>query len=377
MLRVRTAGIRLFALFAIAALIFQFSGGLVAASEAAAPVQKSKKSDKKSGKGGNASAGTKASAGGGGKKKAKRKGKSSGNAPTTIGTPALWEDPGDIASLDLYWGIGGPDEAPKPPFTFDKEDMTGTNPKIKVYDANGVKWNVKFDEEVHAEVAASRIAWACGYMVEESYFVPSGTVQGVQGLTRAKKFIAPDGSFKDGMFEKRPDTIARRDIRWTWSSNPFVGTKELSGLAILNTMLNNWDAKPDNNNVLGMFDDDGETVREWYIVTDWGGTFGKMGGFISHSKWDLNDFRKQAFLDGVSKGQVKLHYRGKMGSVMKTVPLAHAQWFAGIVGQLTDEQLRSAFRAAGATDEEVAGFSARLREKINELKAVGSRQSRR
>ena len=56
-------------------------------------------------------------------------------------------------------------EMPKPPFQFDKEDMTGTNPKIKIIDANGVKWNMKFDEEVHAEIACSRIVWACGFMV--------------------------------------------------------------------------------------------------------------------------------------------------------------------------------------------------------------------
>jgi hypothetical protein len=55
---------------------------------------------------------------------------------------------------------------------------------------------------------------------------------------------------------------------------------------------------------------------------------------------------------------------------MRTVPVEHAKWFAGVVGQLSDEQLRDAFRAAGATDEEVNGFAARLRQKINELKAA-------
>jgi hypothetical protein len=315
-----------------------------------------------------------------GKKDKKEKGGKNGSkaekrvsgAPTKTGVPALWESRGNVSSLNLFWGIGGPNLVPKPPFTFDKEDVTGTNPKIKVIDAKGVKWNVKFDEEVHSEVAASRIAWACGYMVEESYFVPSGRVQGVGTLTRARKFVRADGSFTDGMFEKRPDTIARRDLRWAWDSNPFVGKKELSGLAILNTMLNNWDAKTDNNNVLGMYDDDGVTVKEWYIVSDWGATFGKMGSVFSHNKWDLDDFRKQRFIDGVSGGSLKLHYSGRSSGAIKTVPLDHARWFAGIVGQITDNQLRAAFKAAGASESEVTGFAARLREKINELKgAVG------
>src|SRR5262245_52264649 len=203
-----------------------------------------------------------------------KKAKKSSTAPTEAGVPVLWEDRGEISKLDLTYGIGSSEGMPKPPFRFDKEDLTGSNPKIKVIDANGMKWNVKFDEEVHAEVASTRIAWACGYMVEESYFIPSGNVEGVSGLTRARKFIGPDGSFKDGMFEKRPKSIARRGINWSWGSNPFAGTRELSGLAILNFLLNNWDAKVINNNVLGMYDEDGK-IKDWYLITDWGATFGK------------------------------------------------------------------------------------------------------
>jgi hypothetical protein len=308
------------------------------------------------------------------KKSKKSKNKIPANAPTAAGTPALWTDRGNTSSLDLFWGIGSEDKAPKPPFQFDKEDVSGTNPKIKVIDGNGVKWNVKFDEEVHAEVACSRLVWAAGYLVEESYFLASAKVNGVTGLKRARKFVGADGSISNAMFEKRPDNIARRNILWGWDSNPFSGTKELSGLIIMAVMLNNWDAKVDNNNVLGMFDEDGTTVKDWYIVADWGGTLGKMGNFISHSKWDPDAFTKQAFLDGVSGGSLKLHYTGKGGSAMKQVPLEHARWFAGIVGQLTDAQINDAFRAAGAAETEKSAFAARIRQKINELKsAVGSR----
>src|SRR5262249_21197827 len=131
--------------------------------------------------------------------KNKKKGKSKRNAPEEAGRPVLWEDRGDLSKLNLFYGVRSEEGQPKPPFRFDKEDLSGTNPKIKVFDADGVKWNIKFDEEVHGEVAASRIVWACGYMVEESYFVRSGKVAGVTGLGRARKFIASDGSFKDGM----------------------------------------------------------------------------------------------------------------------------------------------------------------------------------
>lgn len=337
--------VAILAVVVVGALAF----GTVSPVGASPPVQKKKDAKKKAGKG-------KASA-----------------APTAPGTPVLWEDRGDISKLNLIYGIGSEESMPKPPFAFVKEDISGTNPKVRVTDADGETWNIKFDEEVHAEVAASRIVWACGYMVEESHFIPSGKISGVGKLGRARKFVGTDGAFRDGMFEKRPTDIARRGINWTWESNPFRGTKELSGLVILNALLNNWDAKATNNNVLGMYDEDGKTVRDWYLVADWGGSFGKMGGFMSHSKWDLDAFMKQAFLDGVSGGQLKLHYSGKMGSANRSVPVEHARWFAGIIGQLTDDQLRDAFRAAGATQPEIDGFSRRLRQKINELKAaVGS-----
>jgi hypothetical protein len=152
-------------------------------------------------------------------------------------------------------------------------------------------------------------------------------------------------------------------------SNPFAGTKELSGLAMMCFLLNNWDAKVTNNNVLGMFDDDG-TVKEWYLVADWGGTFGKTGGFMSHSKWDPADYSKQAFLDGVSGNTIKFHYSGKMGSSLKSQPKENVRWFLELVGKLSDAQLQDAFKAAGATPSETSAFVAQLRKRINELKAA-------
>lgn len=285
--------------------------------------------------------------------------------------PMLWRDPGDIASRNLYWGSGNEQGAPKPPLRFVKEDSSGTRPKVHVTDANGVTWSVKFGEEAHSEVAASRIAWALGYMVEESYFVPSGRIEGARGLDRAKKHIGPDGSFRAARFEKRPDNISRQNVEWEWDSNPFVGTKELTGLIMLNSLLNNFDTKKSNNEVLRVSAANG-TATDWYVVSDWGGTFGRGGGRISNSKWDLEDYRKAPYIRGVSGDRVRFAYKGLAGSEHESVPLAHARWFAGLLGQLSDEQLRDAMRAAGASEAEIAGFAGELRERIRELEtAVG------
>jgi hypothetical protein len=117
-----------------------------------------------------------------------------------------------------------------------------------------------------------------------------------------------------------------------------------------------------------MYDGEGK-VRDWYLVADWGGTFGKTGGFMSHTKWDLADFSKQPFISGSKGNAISFHYSGKMNA-LHTVPRDHVQWFVGIISKLSDNQIRDAFRTAGATQAETEGFTAQIRKRINELQAA-------
>lgn len=99
-----------------------------------------------------------------------------------------------------------------------------------------------------------------------------------------------------------------------------------------------------------------------------------MSAFFTYSKWNLDDYNKQGFIDGVSGGKLKLHYRGRSQNAFSAVPVEHAKWFAGIISQLSDEQLRQAFRAGAGTPEEIEGFTRRVRQKIDELKSAVARQ---
>ncbi len=298
--------------------------------------------------------------------------KSKDRKPSGEGTPVIWRDPGNIAEKDLYWGSGSEDHAPKPPFAFKSEDLKGTQTKIDVTDANGEKWKVKFGKEVHAETAATRLVWAFGYMVDETYYIPSGTIEGVTGLKRARRFLGPDGTFQEARFERRSKSVKRTDIHWAWGDNPFVGTKELSGLRILMTMLNNWDTRrrSKNNLVVEIRRDDG-TVEDWYEVGDLGETFGHMASLVHRTTWNLEEFKKQKFIDRVNGKTLYLHYEGGSKS-MGEVPLDHARWFAVLAAQLTENQVRRAFEAAGATQAEIDGFSSRIMEKIKELQSAVS-----
>src|SRR5690242_15476847 len=100
--------------------------------------------------------------------------------------PVLWRDPGAVESRDMLWGSGSEARRPAPPFKLVRENEKGKSPKVVVKDAHGTAWDVKFGAEAHAEVIANRLVWALGYMVQEMYYVPEGTLTGhVDELKRA------------------------------------------------------------------------------------------------------------------------------------------------------------------------------------------------
>ena len=162
-------------------------------------------------------------------------------APVKIQNPpanavkVLWHAPQPLTPDDWVWGPGGKARAPLPPFRFLKEDLGGTNPKVTVRDARGVTWSVKFGQEVHSETFATRVVYAAGYFVEPVYFVPEGTIEGVQHLKRAKPFITRSGKFRYARFKLHDEKALpyADQYNWTWTDNPFTGTHELNGLKIL------------------------------------------------------------------------------------------------------------------------------------------------
>lgn len=269
----------------------------------------------------------------------------------------LWEDPGPVGARDLQWGAGAPDRAPKPPFTFVEDSGGGTQPKIVVTDGAGHRWDVKFGEEVHAEIAASRLVWALGYYVDELYFVREGVIGGFDGGGRASDHLDASGAFRDARFERRQEHHRAVDGGWSFAANPFINTRELSGLKILMTLIGNWDIEGPRNNRLVDVRAPGTEPHRRYFVGDLGAAFGHMGTRLTkRSKWRLQDYQQDGFIDEVDGEQLELDFDG-MDADIDSVPLDHARWFSGLLDQLTPAQVRQAFQAAGATPGEVEGFS--------------------
>lgn len=291
----------------------------------------------------------------------------------TSTAPIIWRDPGAIETLDLFWGSGSESRQPQSPFTFIEEKLSGTTAKVVVSDARGVVWDVKLaSEEAHPEVAASRLLWAMGYPTQEMYFLHEGRIEGAKGLERAKEFIKSDGAFIAARFRKRDPNIVKGE-GWAFASNPFVGTKESSGLIILMALINNWDtADTKNQEILNVKTPDG-TTEQWFVAQDVGASFGRFKGPQGTPiKWNLAEYQKDPLVAGVEGDTLVLDYQA-FGTPPTRVPLDHARWFAGLIGRLNEDQVRAAFRAGGATPQEAEGFTHKLMAKVAELRtAVGT-----
>lgn len=280
-------------------------------------------------------------------------------------TPVLWREPTDIASRDLFLGPGG--DAMKPDLsnvTFEKEDAEGYSVKYRVRDGAGRKWVVKIGNEARPETAAVRLLWAVGYVTEINYLAPCVHIKGAPKPRKDVKRCEDDG-FADVRFEARPDNVKRGDV-WEWKGNPFAGTKELNGLAVLMALLNNWDLKTSNNKILLVRKEDGSTEQH-YIISDLGATFGKTGGPISHSRNEPEKYVKTKFVERVKGDRLEFAYSGKQGELLEHVTVEQAKWIGGLLAQLSDQQLQDAFRAANFEPEEIQMLTAAVKARINQL----------
>jgi hypothetical protein len=291
--------------------------------------------------------------------------------------PVIWHDRGDVSELDLMTGSGG--KQPSGKFTFVKEDMGGASPKFEVVDAQGVHWKVKLGEEAKPETAATRLLWAAGYFVDESYYLPELRVENMPKLSRGSEFVSKDGVAR-GIRLERSTPGREKTGNWSWSDNPFTGTKELNGLRIMMAMINNWDLKEPNNAIYTV---NGEASE--YAVSDLGGTFGKTGGVgLGRTKSRLEDYSASKFIDSKDSDEVHLtiksrpffllavdpyHYNklASRANVGRGIPIADAKWLGKVLGQLSIEQLRDCFRAAGYSPAEVQGFAKVVQGRISDL----------
>jgi hypothetical protein len=299
----------------------------------------------------------------------------------------LWRNPADIASRNLFYGPGGAEQQPRGTFTFLKEDTSGTNPKFEVRDSDGVKWKVKLGEEARPETVASRLVWAVGYFTNEDYFLSELRVERMPPhLNRGQNLVGRDGLMRNVRL-KRYRKDEKKIGNWQWRHNPFIQTRELNGLRVMMALINNWDLKDENNAVYEEGrSGDASHLEQIYMVSDLGGSFGTTGRSRSHavSKGNLNSYSHSSFISKVTSDYVNLNTpsrpaflfllspkefisRLRLRWIGKHIPRADAKWMGQLLAQLSLEQIRDAFRAAGYTPQEVEGFTRVVEERITAL----------
>jgi len=304
--------------------------------------------------------------------------KKSEKAP--LGPPVLWREPVDIASRDLLYGPGGAKDQPHGPFEFVKEDLSGTNPKLVIRDADGVKWKLKFGEEARPETAASRLVWAAGYFADEEYFLPDLVIKKMpSSLHRGEKYVEPDGLSHNARL-KRYLEGEEKFGSWKWKENPFTGTRELNGLRVMMALINNWDLKDENNTI---YEQGGNQI---YLVSDLGASFGSTGRSVTRgdSKGNLDVYTESKFIAKVTPMSVDFNVPSRPALIHvfevsefasrvnlewlgKNIPIEDARWIGKILAGLSPEQIQAAFGAAGFSPKETAGFSAVVESRIAEL----------
>jgi hypothetical protein len=284
--------------------------------------------------------------------------KNKDNKKPRTGTAVMWRQPSDIQSRNLLVGPGG--DAMKPDVshvTFIDQKEGGYSTKYRVRDAAGNEWVAKVSKEAQPETSANRLLWAVGYETEINYLIPHLVIDG-------------KGSFDNVRLEARSKSV-KRTGNWKWEDNPFKGTPEFQGLKIMMLLINNWDMKDSNNQILATRKEATGEDELLYIISDLGGSFGKTGGAISRSRNKPSDYVKANFIEKVKGETIAFHYAGKNKKLFDNISIADSRWLSNLLGRLSDEQIKDAFRAANYSSADVEELSSAFRERMNTLAALG------
>lgn len=308
-------------------------------------------------------------------------------ASANIHHAILWQNPGDISAKNLFYGHGGEDGQPKPPFTFLGEDKHDSNPKFDVRDASGHSWRVKLGAEARPEIVASRLLWAVGYFTDDDYVLPRATVPGLH-LHHTAHSVENGDEVINAHFARKPGG-QKRIASWKWKENPFFGTREFNGLRVMMAVLNSYDLKTENNAVYS----DKKNGRQLFLVSDTGASFGTNSVRMKNEngKGNVKKYAESKFItrqtdDEVSFGTpapptdllmesggllAPLYFKDRgYDWIGDDIPRADARWIGSLLGQLSHQQLIDAFRAAQFTPEETKEYVSILEDRIAQLKAL-------
>jgi len=284
----------------------------------------------------------------------------------------LWERPSNLTSRDLFDGPWGRELAPDPrdTYTYVERKRSGVNLGMTVADSQGRHWSVKqpypgaLDDESPVEVALSRLLSAVGYHQPPVYYLREFILKDDWGT-----HVEPGGRFRlklESLKDAGP---------WSWSANPFIGSRPYNGLLVMLLMFNDSDLK-NSNNTLYEYTRGGRTEL-LYVVRDLGAALGDVERFAPR-KGNIEAFETTPFVLGTSNGHVELvvdpWYRGLVND---RITPEDVRWASELLGQLSDRQWRDAFRAGGFDSTVASRYIRKLRAKVDQGRAATLRADAR
>ncbi|MFL5812559.1 MAG: hypothetical protein ACJ763_03200 [Bdellovibrionia bacterium] len=283
--------------------------------------------------------------------------------------------PTPVSSMDLF---AGPKDRDSFEFgqtvkcTYVKHDRgNGTSPKFYCRTDSGDEIKVRYGEdnnEIYAQVAASRLLWALGFVTNANYPVRIQCYGCSDDPWDDPRFVPQTVTFEDATIER---TIRAHEVceigktkqGWGWLELDTV-KEELGGatraqidaLKLLGVFMSHIDSRPNNQKLICPMD---EVVTEnehkkcrkpLMYITDVGTTFGgahETVGFttlkLRHWKhWSIWADPRRCIADILPEGTnpQKLRY--------PKISEKGRRFLADLLAQLSDSQIRDLFRAARA-----------------------------
>lgn len=274
----------------------------------------------------------------------------------------LWVDPIDLPSRDFFNGPWGAARAPDPTaiYAYVKPKTGGVNPGMTVRDPAGRQWKVKQPPQTGRgaegpiEVVLSRVLSGIGYHQPPVYYLPSFLLtRGGGGAERV------DG----GRFRLSLKNLKERD-EWSWTENPFAGTRELNGLLVILMMFNSSDLKNSNNSLYEYTPPGADQSLRWFVVRDLGAALGSTAR-LTPLRGSLKAFESLGFIKHVENGYVVFEYHGRHQELFDhRITPDDVVWAARLLDRVGTTQWADAFRAGGYAPDVSLRFITRLKEKI-------------
>ena len=298
------------------------------------------------------------------------------------GEQILWRAPSKSAVEILRFGASGRSAQPKPPFRFVEEDHGGSNPKIKITDAKGAQWILKWGKEVHSEAFSTRLAASAGYFVRTAIYLKEGRIDGVGDLKRAKSCVDSSGRFENAVAKLIAlDQPYAEGVNWAWNKNPFLdspqGLQRLNGLKVIMMLTSNWDNKDASDHTAGantaIYEEQkGNRKSYLYAFDDWGATMGRWGGIVSRSKWDAEGFAEQTpeLILGVDDdGYLEWGFNGKDASDLKEgIRPEDLRWLLRFFRGVGGDEIQISLSECGATPVENQFFTDAMVARFEQLR---------